>query len=157
MKNIFILGVVLITLASCGSSKNYKYNRDEETPLKGTWVVQDVQYSEDDIKVTAFGVADAQCFKGSVWTLVPNNHTGKMIAGATKPSDCPMIDTNFTWYIDENDTFNLKPLSGGMKAKDVKSGYVFKINRTSDNNFTLLQSAALDGSPVYITYNFIKQ
>ncbi len=156
MKNILILTSVLLMLISCGSSNNYKYNREEETPLKGTWVVQDVKYSEDDVKVTAFGIADAQCFVSSAWTFVPNNHTGKMIAGASN-NDCPTVDTDYTWYIDANDVFHLKPISGGMKAKNVKDGYLFKIHMDGENNFTLLQTANLDGSPVYITYNFVKQ
>ncbi len=155
MRNTFIFCCLLGVLWSCSSS-SVKYNRAEETPLKGVWIVQEVDYSQDKIKVTAFGVADAQCFKGSVWTLVPNNHTGKMIEGVAN-SDCATINSNFTWYIDENDTFTLKPVGDGMKAKDVDSGYLFKVNRTSDTSFNLVQTAYLDGSPVYITYNFIKQ
>ncbi len=156
MKNTIILLGLTLVLLSCGSSSSYKYNYEEESKLKGVWIVQNVEYSMDKIKVTAFGVADAQCFKGSVWTLIPNNHTGKITEGASN-SDCPYINTDLTWYIDSNDTFNTKVISPGEKAKDVKDGFQFKYNRTSENSFQIIQSAALDGQPIYITYNFIKQ
>ncbi len=156
MKNTFILFCLGLMLLSCGSSNSYKYNREEESKLKGVWIVQNVEYSQDKIKVKAFGVADAQCFKGSVWTLVPNNHTGEITEGASN-TDCPFIDKDVTWYIDSNDTFTLKVVNPDEKAKDVKDGYVFKYNGTSENSFQLIQSAALEGKPVYITYNFIKQ
>ncbi len=156
-KFLTIVGLSLLVL-SCGSSKDEstKYNRAEETPLKGNWVVDNVEYSQDKIKVKAFGIADAQCFKGSVWSLVPNNHTGSMEEGIGN-SDCPNVSTDFTWYVDPNDTFYLKPVGEGDKAKDVKDGYIFKLNRTSDTSFSLVQTANLDGTPVYISYNFLKQ
>lgn len=150
MKKIILLLIVSYMLLSCKAT----YNRAEETPLKGSWTVTSVNYSEKNIRVKAFNFADAQCFVNSVWSFIPNNHTGNVAIYQTK--DCPAAESNITWFIDQNQNFNVKIVGSGEKAKNVYDGYILSLANQTENSFNLIQSASLEGKPVQITYVFSK-
>lgn len=149
MKKFVLISLVIFALYSCKST----YNRAEESPLKGEWMVSNVTYSQTGIKVKSFDLADAQCFKNSTWNFVPNNHTGNFTLNGG--GSCPTLSENITWYIDNNNQFNMKFVNN-EKAKNVADGYNLNYVAVSETSFQLIQNASLEGKPIQIKYEFSK-
>src|SRR5690554_7449130 len=75
MKKVLALGVLSLAMFSCKTATSTKNDVATQIKLKGEWTLVDVNYSAG-YKVTSFDVADANCFEGSQWKLIPNNNSG---------------------------------------------------------------------------------
>ena len=93
MKNLIIAGFVGAMLTvSCSGVKNaatYQTNRAEFLKMKGDFEITSVDYDKN-FKVKPFDEgADAQCFVGSHWRLIPNNYSGSYTLNGG--GDCPSV------------------------------------------------------------------
>ena len=164
MKKIFILGVLgtglLVTSCKTATTtdntsvtaKEAQTRRADALKMKGTWEITSVEYDKS-LKIKPFDEgADAQCFVGSQWSLIPNNYTGTYsLSGG---GDCPSVTQPISFEMTKNNEFKFKKVMTGEKAKHVSAGYVLDLQNRTENNFTLVQSVAFDGSIVKVYYNF---
>lgn len=153
MKNLLVAGIIGAAMTvSCSTAKTAQANRAEFMNLKGDWEITSVNY-DNNYKVKPFDEnADAQCFVGSHWTLVPNNWTGTyMINGG---ADCPSVIQPIKFEVVNGTEFKFKKLVEGSKAKEVVSGYSLNLINQTDHQFSLEQNVPADGQNVRIVYNF---
>ena len=90
MKKVLLTGMIGTLFAvSCSSANQAQNARADFMKLKGSWEISSVDYDKQ-CKIKPFDEgADAQCFVGSQWNLVPNNNTGSYaLAGG---GDCPTV------------------------------------------------------------------
>ena len=92
MKKFLFAGVMALFAISCSSVKQAETaqtQRSEVLKLKGDWQITSVNY-EKGYKIKPFDEgADAQCFVGSQWKLVPNNYTGSYTINGG--DSCPTV------------------------------------------------------------------
>ena len=88
MKNLLIAAISGAVISiSCSSSQTSYKNRTEFLKLKGDWEITSINYDKN-YKIKPFDEgADAQCWVGSQWKLIPNNWTG--IYSINRGGDCP--------------------------------------------------------------------
>ena len=122
--------------------------------LKGDWQIASVNY-EKGYKIKPFDEgADAQCFVGSEWKLVPNNYTGNYTINGT--DSCPSVTQPIKFEITKNNEFKFKKINTDVKAKNVVSGYVLEFEKQDTNSFTLVQNVAFEGKILKVYYNFVR-
>ncbi len=155
MKNLFIVGILGATLVtSCSTAKQAQADRAETQQLKGTWQITSVDYDKG-FKVKPFDEgADAQCWVGSQWKLVPNNWTGSYTLNGG--GDCPTLTQPIKFEVINGNQFQFKKIATGTKAKQNLSGYALSLVGQSGNNFSLEQNVSAGSDNVCITYNFQK-
>lgn len=157
MKKTVLIIVMSIFALACKPKQtvtNTKLDNKSERLIKGDWIVSSVNYVGSDVfKVTAFNIADAKCFEGSLWTFVSNNNTGEMVLN--KPS-CAEFGSHITWFINKEGKFVMKFLNEGVKAKHTPSGYVLKIANQTETSFQLIDKAAVGSNSAEIVYQFEK-
>lgn len=155
MKNLFIVGILGATLVtSCSTAKQAQADRAETQQLKGTWQITSVDYDKG-FKVKPFDEgADAQCWVGSQWKLVPNNWTGSYTLNGG--GDCPTLTQPIKFEVINGNQFQFKKIATGTKAKQNLSGYALSLVGQSGNNFSLEQNVSAGSDNVRITYNFQK-
>lgn len=153
MRNLILAGIIGAAMTvSCSTAKTSQSNRAEFMKLKGDWQITSVNY-DNNYKVKPFDEnADAQCFVGSQWTLIPNNWTGSYTINGG--GDCPSVIQPIKFEVVNGSEFKFKKLVEGSKAKAVLSGYSLNlINQTADQ-FSLEQNIPADGQNVRVVYNF---
>lgn len=153
MKNLLLTGILGAgLLASCSTAKTAQANKSEFLKLKGQWQVTSVDYNKN-YRVKPFDEgADAQCFVGSTWTLVPNNYTGTYsIDGGT---GCPTVTQPIKFEVVNGNEFKFKKLVEGSKAKAVVSGYSLNLINQTQDQFSLEQNIPSNGENVRVVYNF---
>ncbi|WP_223569213.1 hypothetical protein, partial [Agrobacterium tumefaciens] len=96
--------------------------------------------------------ADAQCFVGSHWRLIPNNYTGAYTLNGG--GACPSITQPIKFEVKDGNTFMFKKIAEGTKAKQNLAGYSLTITNQSTDQFSLVQSVPFDGNTVQVVYNF---
>lgn len=159
MKNLLLAGIigVSLTAASCAGVKNAQNSQSlkkEFLQLKGDWQITSVDYDKN-FKVKPFDEgADAQCFVGSTWKLVPNNYTGTYSINGG--GDCPSVVQPIKFEVVNGNQFQFKKLIAGSKAKAVTTGYALSLVGQTADTFTLEQNIPSDGENVRIVYNFSK-
>ncbi len=155
MKKLLLAGIVGAgILTSCSTAKTAQANRAEFMKLKGDWQITSVNYDKN-YKVKPFDEgADAQCWVGSSWKLVPNNYTGTYTLNGG--GDCPSVSQPIKFEVLSGTQFQFKKIASGTKAKQNLSGYVLNLVGQTDNSFTLQQNIPSGGENVQITYNFEK-
>lgn len=128
--------------------------RAEFLKLKGTWQITSVDYDQN-YRVKPFDEgADAQCFVGSQWVLIPNNYTGSYALNGN--GGCPAVTQPIKFEVDNGTEFKFKKIAEGTKAKANVAGYALNlVNQTADN-FSLEQNLATNGEIVKVVYNFQK-
>ncbi len=155
MKNIILAGIFgTAVLASCSTAKTAQSNRAEFLKLKGDWQITSVDYDKNySVKPFDEG-ADAQCFVGSQWKLVPNNYTGSytVIGGGS----CPSIVQPIKFEVVNGSEFKFKKIVDGTKAKQNISGYSLRLVNQSDSSFSLEQNIPTPSETVRVVYNFTK-
>lgn len=154
MKNLLLSGIILAMFSiSCSAVKDARTadaNRTEFLKLKGNWEITSINYDKN-YKVKPFDEgADAQCFVGSQWKLVPNNWTGSYTLNGG--GDCPSFTQPIKFEVLNRTQFQFKKIADGTKAKQNTAGYTLALVSQSENNFTLQDNS----SGVTITYNFQK-
>ncbi|MEN2434334.1 hypothetical protein AAH994_02840 [Weeksellaceae bacterium A-14] len=155
MKNFLLAGILGSALmVSCSTAKTAQSNRAEFMKLKGEWTITSVNY-DSNYKVKPFDEgADAQCFVGSVWKLVPNNYTGSYTINGG--GDCPSVTQPIKFEVGNGTEFKFKKIAEGTKAKQNISGYSLNLIGQTDTTFSLEQNIPSNGENVRIVYNFTK-
>ena len=152
---LFALGFLLF---SCSISKAV---REERKTVNGTWTLENVGYEENEgsFKSILFNDAKAVCFEGSTWFFLNNNSTGNY--NLKNSSICSGGQRNIRWSIVENDGGNnqLQFKFIDEKKKDIygRTGYRFDIVSLSLSEMTLKSKVTVDGSPISVVYEFVKQ
>ena len=153
MKNLLLAGIFGAALTvSCSTAKTAQSNRADFMNLKGDWEIASVNY-DNNFKVKPFDEgADAQCFVGSHWRLIPNNLSGSYSLDGK--GSCPTVTQPIKFEVVNGNEFKFKKMLEGSKAKAVTVGYSLNlINQTTDQ-FSLEQNIPTDGQIVRIVYNF---
>lgn len=153
MKKSFFVGImgICILTVSCASKKQSK-TTSEQSSLKGEWVISSIEYDKK-YKIKPFDEgADAQCFVGSLWKLVPNNYSGSYTIN-TSP-DCPSVMRTIKFEIKEQNQFMFKKINEATKAKENSTGYTLTVLSISDTSFSLQQNIPFEGSTIQAVYNF---
>ena len=156
MKKILLAGILGTTfLVSCSTAKQAQASRDDFYKLKGNWEVTSVDY-EKGYKIKPFDEgADAQCFVGSQWNLIPNNNTGSYnLSGG---GDCPTVTRAIKFDVNSEKQFSFKVIDAGVKAKNVTAGYVLDFQNQTPTTFTLVQNVPFEGKILKVYYNFTKK
>ncbi|MGK6341893.1 hypothetical protein ACMGDK_06610 [Chryseobacterium sp. DT-3] len=157
MKKLLLAGMIGTSLfaVSCSSVKKAETSqnqRAEYLKLKGDWQIVSVDY-EKGFKIKPFDEgADAQCFVGSHWRLIPNNYTGAYTLNGG--GACPSLTRPIKFEVKDGNTFLFKKIAEGTKAKENTVGYSLTITNQSTDQFSLVQSVPFDGSTVQVVYNF---
>lgn len=155
MKNILLAGIFGAALTvSCSTAKTAQSNRAEFLQLKGDWQITSVDYDKNfSVKPFDEG-ADAQCFVGSQWKLIPNNYSGSYTLNGG--GDCPSVMQPIKFEVVNGNEFKFKKLMEGTKAKAVTSGYSLNLVSQTANTFSLEQNIPANGQNVRVVYNFSK-
>lgn len=155
MKNILLAGILGAALTvSCSTAKTAQSNRAEFLQLKGDWQITSVDYDKNfSVKPFDEG-ADAQCFVGSQWKLIPNNYSGSYTLNGG--GDCPSVMQPIKFEVVNGNEFKFKKLMEGTKAKAVTSGYSLNLVSQTANTFSLEQNIPANGQNVRVVYNFSK-
>ena len=137
---------------SCSTAKTAQANKAEFLHLKGDWEITSVDY-DSNYKVKPFDEgADAQCFVGSHWRLIPNNWTGSYTLNGG--GECPSVIQPIKFEVVNGNEFKFKKLMEGSKAKAVTAGYSLNLVSQTNDNFTLEQNIPSNGENVRVVYNF---
>lgn len=156
MKKVLLTGMIGTLFAvSCSSANQAQNARADFMKLKGSWEISSVDY-EKGYKIKPFDEgADAQCFVGSQWNLVPNNNTGSYaLAGG---GDCPTVTRAIKFDVSKDKEFSFKVIDAGVKAKNVTAGYVLDFQNQTPTSFTLVQNVPFEGKILKVYYNFTKK
>ena len=156
MKKVLLTGMIGTLFAvSCSSANQAQNARADFMKLKGSWEISSVDYDKQ-CKIKPFDEgADAQCFVGSQWNLVPNNNTGSYaLAGG---GDCPTITRAIKFDVSKDKEFSFKVIDAGVKAKNVTAGYVLDFQNQTPTSFTLVQNVPFEGKILKVYYNFTKK
>ena len=156
MKKVLLTGMIGTLFAvSCSRAKQAQASRDDFYKLKGNWEVTSVDY-EKGYKIKPFDEgADAQCFVGSQWNLIPNNNTGSYsLSGG---GDCPTVTRAIKFDVNSEKQFSFKVIDAGVKAKNVTAGYVLDFQNQTPTSFTLVQNVPFEGKILKVYYNFTKK
>ena len=156
MKKVLLTGMIGTLFAvSCSSANQAQNARADFMKLKGSWEISSVDYDKQyKIKTFEEG-ADAQCFVGSQWNLVPNNNTGSYaLAGG---GDCPTVTRAIKFDVNSEKQFSFKVIDAGIKAKNVTAGYVLDFQNQTPTTFTLVQNVPFEGKILKVYYNFTKK
>lgn len=158
MKNLLLAGIIGAAFTvSCSTSKpstakQAQTQRAEFLKLKGDWEIASIDYDKN-YKIKPFDEgADAQCFVGSHWRLIPNNYSGSytLNGGGACPSIIQPIKIDMTG----DHQFMFKKLQEGTKAKNVTSGYSLNLVNQSTDQFSLQQTVPYNSENITVTYNF---
>lgn len=155
MKNLLLAGIVGAALTvSCSTAKTAQSNKAEFLKLKGDWQITSVDYDKNfSVKPFDEG-ADAQCFVGSTWKLVPNNYSGNYTVNGG--GNCPSVVQPIKFEVVNGNEFKFKKLIEGSKAKAVTTGYSLNLVSQTAESFSLEQNIPSSGENVRIIYNFSK-
>lgn len=155
MKNLLLAGILGAAISvSCSTAKTAQSNKAEFLKLKGNWEIASVDYDKN-FKVKPFDEgADAQCFVGSQWKLIPNNWTGSYALNGG--GDCPSVIQPIKFEVVNGSEFKFKKLVEGSKAKAVTVGYSLNLVSETADGFSLEQNIPSDGENVRIVYNFVR-
>jgi hypothetical protein len=157
MKKLLLAGMLGTSLfaVSCSSVNKAATSQNQRADflkMKGDWQIVSVDY-EKGYKIKPFDEgADAQCFVGSHWRLIPNNWTGAYTLNGG--GSCPAITQPIKFEVKGGNTFMFKKIAEGTKAKQNTAGYTLTlINQTTDQ-FSLEQDVPFEGENVKVVYNF---
>lgn len=156
MKKVLFTGIIGAVFAvSCSSANQAQHAKSEFMKLKGNWEITSVNY-EKEYKIKPFDEgADAKCFVGSQWNLIPNNNTGSytLVGGG----DCPSVTRAIKFDVSPSKQFSFKKIDTGIKAKTVTSGYILDFQDQTPTSFTLVQNVPFEGKIIKVNYNFTKK
>ena len=156
MKKVLLTGMIgTLFVVSCSSATQAQNARADFMKLKGSWEISSVDYDKQ-YKIKPFDEgADAQCFVGSQWNLIPNNNTGSYsLSGG---GDCPTVTRAIKFDVSKDKEFSFKVIDAGVKAKNVTAGYVLDFQNQTPTTFTLVQNVPFEGKILKVYYNFTKK
>jgi len=157
MKKLLLAGMLgtsifAVSCSSVNKAATSQNQRADFLKMKGDWQIVSIDYDKG-YKIKPFDEgADAQCFVGSHWRLIPNNWTGAYTLNGG--GDCPAITQPIKFEVKGGNTFMFKKIASGTKAKQNTAGYsLTMINQTTDQ-FSLEQDVPFEGGNVKVVYNF---
>lgn len=151
MRNSIVLGKLLMLVFVC-SSFTLTEGKAKKFDMKGKWKIDKVSYENSDkIKITSFGIAEAQCLEESIWHFNSNNNKGKLELTKT---GCPTFSSDIVWSVNKENAFAFKIIPQGVKAKKVTQGYNLKFIPKNENAFQLVDKANLGGRITRVYYKF---
>ena len=158
MKNLLLAGIIgaamTVSCSTVNTAKTAQTDRAEFLKLKGDWEIASVNY-DNNYKVKPFDEgADAQCFVGSQWKLVPNNYSGSYTLNGG--GECPSVMQPIKFEVATGTEFKFKKLQDGSKAKAVTAGYSLNLISQTADQFSLEQNIPSGGENVRIVYNFVR-
>ncbi|KIA88338.1 lipocalin family protein [Kaistella jeonii] len=158
MKNLLLVGILGVVMSvSCSTVKTAKTaqtDRVEFLKLKGDWEVTSIDYDKN-FKVKPFDEgADAKCFVGSHWRLIPNNYSGSYTLSGG--GACPSVIQPIKFEVVNGTEFKFKKLMEGSKAKAVTVGYSLNLISQTTDSFSLEQNVPSGSDNVRIVYNFAR-
>ncbi|CAH0213125.1 lipocalin family protein [Chryseobacterium sp. WG14] len=157
MKKLLLAGMLgtSIFAVSCSSVNKAATAQDQKgdfLKMKGDWQIVSVNYDKG-FKIKPFDEgADAQCFVGSHWRLIPNNWTGAYTLNGG--GNCPAITQPIKFEVKNGNTFMFKKIAAGTKAKQNTAGYTLTLVSQTTDQFSLEQDVPFDGENVKVVYNF---
>ncbi|MDH6252902.1 hypothetical protein M2347_002629 [Chryseobacterium sp. H1D6B] len=157
MKKLLLAGMLGTSLfaVSCSTVKKAETSQNQKSEflkLKGDWEITSIDYDKG-YKIKPFDEgADAQCFVGSHWRLIPNNYTGAYTLNGG--GACPSLTQPIKFEVKDGSSFMFKKIASGTKAKQNTVGYSLNIINQSTDQFSLEQNVPFDGSTVRVVYNF---
>ncbi|CAA7194661.1 hypothetical protein D1631_14625 [Chryseobacterium nematophagum] len=159
MKKLLLAGMLGTSLfaVSCSSVNKAATSQNQKSEflsMKGDWEIVSVDYDKQ-YKIKPFDEgADAQCFVGSHWKLIPNNYTGAYTLNGG--GACPSLTQPIKFEVKNGNTFMFKKIADGTKAKQNTVGYSLNLISQSNDQFSLEQNVPFEGSTVRVVYNFQK-
>lgn len=159
MKNFLLAAAVAgLGLTSCSTIQNGQVaqnQRAEFLKMKGSWTLTNVNYDSSRFRIQPFDEnADAQCWVGSTWNLIPNNWTGSYTLNGG--GNCPSVTQPIKFEIQNGDTFSFKKISDGTKPKNNTAGYTLQVSSMTPTSLVLTQQVAFEGQTIPVTYTFQK-
>ncbi|EFK35997.1 Uncharacterised protein [Chryseobacterium gleum] len=157
MKKLLLAGMLGTSLfaVSCSSVNKAATSQNQRADflkMKGDWQIVSIDYDKG-YKIKPFDEgADAQCFVGSHWRLIPNNWTGAYTLNGG--GNCPAITQPIKFEVKDGNTFMFKKIASGTKAKQNTVGYSLTLTNQSTDQFSLEQDVPFEGSNVKVVYNF---
>lgn len=157
MKKLLLAGMLGTSLfaVSCSSVNKAATSQNQRADflkMKGDWQIVSIDYDKG-YKIKPFDEgADAQCFVGSHWRLIPNNWTGAYTLNGG--GNCPAITQPIKFEVKDGNTFMFKKIASGTKAKQNTVGYTLTLTNQSTDQFSLEQDVPFEGSNVKVVYNF---
>ncbi len=156
-KSFFVLFLAVGLVSSCSVSKSAM--KDRKT-INGYWILNSVSYTgaPGNFKSQLFNHASDDCFEGSSWFFRNNNSTGSYVLA--NRAECGQEEQFIRWSIYEREGMNAqlqfkfiddryKDISGGK-------GYRLDIVSLSKSYMRLESKVMVDGTPVTVVYEFIK-
>ncbi len=155
MKNLLLAGIFGAAMTiSCSTAKTAQADRAEFLKMKGDWEITSVNYDKN-YKVKPFDEgADAQCFVGSHWRLIPNNWSGSYTMNGG--GDCPSVIQPIKFEVTNGNEFKFKKMLEGSKAKSVTVGYSLNLISQTTDSFSLEHNIPSNGENVRVVYNFAR-
>ncbi|WP_426477590.1 hypothetical protein ACP3T3_20640 [Chryseobacterium sp. CBSDS_008] len=157
MKKLLLAGMLGTSLfaVSCSSVNKAATSQNQRADflkMKGDWQIVSIDYDKG-YKIKPFDEgADAQCFVGSHWRLIPNNWTGAYTLNGG--GNCPAITQPIKFEVKNGNTFMFKKIASGTKAKQNTVGYSLTMINQSTDQFSLEQDVPFEGGNVKVVYNF---
>lgn len=156
-KSFFTLLLAVGLLSSCSVSKSARQDRNI---INGYWILNTVSYtgSPGNFKSNLFNDASESCFEGSKWFFRNNNSTGSYILA--NRSDCSQGERFIRWSVVNregmSDQLQFKFIDD--KYKDISGGLGFRLDiaALSETQMRLQSKVTVDGAPVTVVYEFIK-
>lgn len=157
MKKLLLAGMLGTSLfaVSCSSVNNAatsQNQRSEFLKLKGDWEIVSIDYDKG-YKIKPFDEgADAQCFVGSHWRLIPNNYSGAYTLSGG--GACPSVTQPIKFEVKGGNIFEFKKILAGTKAKQNTVGYSLNLVSQTTDQFSLEQNVPFEGNTIKVVYNF---
>src|SRR5690606_25852415 len=128
--------------ASCGASQ---VEREARKTFNGTWTLNNISFpgNSEELQVTLFNDATADCIRNSSWNFISNNNTGTYV---TSNPQCDSNTRFFIWSIDEVNaeagTYNLllKPTNSDNNSTTGNQGFRINLITLTDTNMVWEQS-----------------
>ena len=158
MRKIIFILIAAVLLASCGASQ---VQREARKTFNGSWTLSNISFpnNSENLQVTLFDDATADCLRNSSWNFISNNNEGTYVVSS------PTCDTStryFNWSIDEVNaaagTYNLllKPTNADHKSTTGNQGFRLNIVTLTDTNMVWEQTVNFEGQLFTIRMNFNK-
>lgn len=150
--------MLLVFMASCSVSKSARTQRNI---INGSWSLNNVSYenNEGTFSSVLFGDSKDICFEGSTWFFRNNNSTGSYTI--KQGSLCQGGDRLIRWSViepaDRLSQLQFKFID--EKRNDVSGGYGYRLDiaNLTETQMTLKSNVSVDGEPITVIYEFIKQ
>lgn len=152
LAGIFGTSIFAVSCSAVDKAKTAQTQKSEFLKLKGDWEIVSIDYDKQ-YKIKPFDEgADAQCFVGSHWRMIPNNFTGAYTINGG--GNCPSVTQPIKFEVKDGNTFLFKKVMDGTKAKQNTVGYTLSVINQSTDQFSLEQNVPFDGTTIRVVYNF---